>query len=528
MQVVLFNTADAYEPTVDHVGNSSDAAAATCHCVASLIHRVGARAAKDFAARDGVAVVVRVLQTHRGVLSVVANGCHALAAALACAPALADACLAENVPYLALQLMKAQFAEPVVMYWAATLLAQVRPLVRLDMPPLALQALVSRHTNRGPAARLAHPGAPFGPPGYAPRPLYLLTSRHANSYVHGLLAQVAQHEALRGAVARTVGVLSLLVRASEAYRGHPRCAPVTRQLGRVTCTSIQAHHPHLTSLHPPYLTPPHTPPALAPLYVTGTTPAPPGALLCHLLPMPTHTHTLLCTNNCHRSVAPRLRELYDAFATADAAGTATTTGRAALALYVSGGMGNHYLGYWDVAMGGVDPPTKAGTAATAATGVNGASVAADSNGPAGMSFASAGALAQYMGLGAFEASFSSATALAGAPPGYEAAAGGGTGGTMGAPSVAGTARVNPAVAVYPAPGALGELEDYGEGGVDDGPQVGAQQLMGMGNGIGVGMGMGDGGLNQHQQQLYQIPMATALTSALPQPPSTLNANPYGQ
>jgi hypothetical protein len=50
-----------------------------------------------------------------------------------------------------------------------------------------------------------------------------------------------------------------------------------------------------------------------------------------------------------------LREIYDNFA----AGTAATTGRPALAQYVPGGMGNHYLGYWDVAMGGVTPPTQA-------------------------------------------------------------------------------------------------------------------------------------------------------------------------
>jgi hypothetical protein len=159
LQVVIFNTADAYEPTVDHVGNSPDAAAAVCHCVATMLHRLGPRAAKEYFDSDGVAVTVRILQKHRTVLSVVANGCHALAAALAClGPEVADECVNENAPFLMLQLVKELFVEPVAVYWATA-----------------------------------------------------------------VLGQMTRHDALRVALAQTKGALSLLVRASEAYRAHPRC-----------------------------------------------------------------------------------------------------------------------------------------------------------------------------------------------------------------------------------------------------------------------------------------------------------------
>ena len=71
---------------------------------------------------------------------------------------------------------------------------------------------------------------------------------------------------------------------------------------------------------------------------------------------------------------------------------------------------------------------------------------------------------------------------------------------------------------------MGELEDYGEGGVDDGPP-GTVAVLNMATAP-------EGAFNQLQQmmpqlpqvqqQLFQLPMATALT------PAPQNPYPYGQ
>ena len=222
-----------------------------------------------------------------------------------------------------------------------------------------------------------------------------------------------------------------------------------------------------------------------------------------------------------------MREIYDNFAAADAAGTAATTGRPALAQYVPGGMGNHYLGYWDVAMGGVSPPTQAKNGAT--TAVSGGmqqlaltNVPPPPPSPAAMAaaFSPAGAMAQYMGMGAL---FDAAQPALSPPPTDAAADGTALSvRTTTAAAAAGAASGNPAVAVYPSAGALGELEDYGEGGVDDGPP-GTVAVLNMAAAPG-------GAFNQlqqmmpqmPQQQLYQLPTAAALT------PAPQNPYPYGQ
>ena len=244
----------------------------------------------------------------------------------------------------------------------------------------------------------------------------------------------------------------------------------------------------------------------------------------------TRVTSLVCDLLC--SVGPRLRDVYDNFAAADVAGTAATTGRPALAQYVPGGMGNHYLGYWDVAMGGVNPPTQAKDGATSALsgGVQQLaltdvppplSLPPPSPSPAAVAaaFSPAGAMAQYMGMGALF----DAPQPASSPP--TDAAADGTALSVGATAAAaGAASSNPAVAVYPSAGALGELEDYGEGGVDDGPPgaVAALNMAAAPGGAYNQLQQTMPPLPQVQQQLFPLPMAMAPT------PAPQNPYPYGQ